>query len=162
MKDGPITGKQLKRLLTLWGQFCRLSNLDAKDRVVRLDWTSGAIGRQISSFKELSADESNIAMNVLVKHLPPELYKGKRPSRRLAQAYGTAGRHGCEEKEVRLVDAETMRLMYGLLAQLGWTHARLDVFLRSRKSPVRSGAIRTLAEANRVIWALKRMLRRAA
>jgi hypothetical protein len=53
-------------------------------------------------------------------------------------------------------------LLDRLLGRLGWTRERLDAFLRSRKSPVRSGAIRTLAEANRVIWALKRMLRRAA
>lgn len=38
---------------------------------------------------------------------------------------------------------------------------RLEVFLRSRMSPVRSGTIRTLGEANRVIWALRNMIRRA-
>jgi hypothetical protein len=72
------------------------------------------------------------------------------------------GRRGHEQEEIRLVDAATLALLDRLLGRLGWTRERLDAFLRSRKSPVRSGAIRTLAEANRVIWALKRMLRRAA
>jgi len=160
--EGPITGKQLKRLQTLWGIFCRQANRDAKDREVRLGWVADAIGRQISSFRELRADEANAAIDAIQKLLPQELLKRKRPSRRLAQAYGTAGRRGQEQKEVQLVDAPTMELLYRLLGQLGWTRERLDAFLHSSKSPVRSGVIRTMAEANRVIWALKRMLRRAA
>ncbi len=160
MTTSLITRKQMKRLHTLWGQFCRQANLDAKDRVARLDWTAGAIGRQIASFRELRADEANTAMNVLVRHLPPELYEGKRPARRLAHAYGTAGRRGRVEKEVRLADVATLQLLSQLVAQLGWTRERLDGFLHSKKSPVRSGAIRTLAEANRVIWCMRTFLRR--
>jgi hypothetical protein len=162
MTASPITAKQLKRLQTLWGLFCRQANLDAKDRAARLEWAAGAIGRQTGSFRELTADEANIAIDAIQKHLPPELLKRKRPSRRLAQAYGTAGRRGRDEKEVRLVDAETWRLLDVLLARLGWTRERLDGFLKSRKSPVRSGAIYTIADANRLIWALKNMSRRVA
>jgi len=157
MTASPITGKQTKRLHTLWGLFCRQSNLDAKDRAARLDWVADAIGRHVASFRELAASEANIAIDAIQKLLPPELLKRKRPSRRLAKDYGTAGRRGHEQEEIRLVDAPTLALLDRLLGQLGWTRERLDDFLRSRKSPVRSGAIRTLAEANRVIWALKRM-----
>jgi hypothetical protein len=157
-----LNSNQLKRLQTLWGLFCRQASLDAKDREARLSWVADAIGRKISSFRELSDGEANTAIDAIQKLLPPEMVKRKRPSRRLAQAYGTVGRRGHEQEEIRLVDAATLALLDRLLGRLGWTRERLDAFLRSRKSPVRSGAIRTLAEANRVIWALKRMLRRAA
>jgi hypothetical protein len=157
-----ITGKQMKRLQTLWGFFCRQASLDAKDREARLNWVADAIGRKISSFRELSDGEANTAIDAIQKLLPPELLKRTRPSRRLAKDYGTAGRRGHEQEEIRLVDAATLALLDRLLGQLGWSRERLDAFLHSSKSPVRSGAIRTLAEANRVIWALKRMLRRAA
>ena len=157
----PISGKQLKRLQTLWGLFCRQANRDAKDRAGRLEWVADAIGRQLSSFRELAADEANVAINAIQKQLPPELLRSTRPSRRTAHAYGTAGRKsGQKPTEMRLVDAPTLELLNQLLARLGWTRERLDAFLRSRKSPVRSGRIVTLAEANRVIWSLKGMDRR--
>jgi hypothetical protein len=154
--------QQIVRLHTLWGVFCRESNLDAKDRAARLGWTADAIGRQITSFGELTADEANLVIDAIQKLLPPELLKRKRPSRRLAQAYGTAGRRGREDAEIRLVDAETWRLIDLLLARIGWTREQLAAFCHSAKSPVRSGRIATLAEANKVIWSLKAMLRRAA
>jgi hypothetical protein len=155
MTAAVISGKQMKRLQTLWGLFCRESKLDGKDREARLGWVAGTIGRQIGSFRELTAAEA------VQKHLPPELLRRKRPSRATAQAYGRAGRKGQGDTEVRLADAETWHLLEVLLGKLGWTRERLDAFLRSSKSPVRSGMIRTLAEANRVIWVLKSMLRRA-
>lgn len=160
MTASPITGKQMRRLQTLWGLFCRQANLDAKDRAARLQCVAGAIGRQIGSFRELTADEANIAIDAVQQHLSPELLKRKRPSRRLANAYGTAGRRGREQNEVRLADAATLELLDRLRSRLGWSRDRLDLFLKSSKSPVSSGAIRTLAEANRVTWALKGILRR--
>jgi hypothetical protein len=159
-----LSGKQMKRLQTLWGLFARQSNLDGKDREARLGWVAGTIGRQVASFKELTAAEAATAIEAVQKHLPPELLlarKRARPSRRTAQAYGTAGRKGRRDTEVRMADAETWRLLEVLLAKLRWTRERLDAFLRSSKSPVRSGMIRTLGEANRVVWILKAMLRRA-
>jgi hypothetical protein len=163
MTPSPITGKQMKRLQTLWGLFCRQGNLDAKDREARLAWVAGAIGRQIGSFKELAASEAATAIEAVQKHLPPELLRRARPSRRAAQAYGTAGRKSANKcAEVRMADRGTLQLLANLLTSLGWTRERLDAFLRSSKSPVRSGKIRTLAEANRVIWVLKSFLRRAS
>lgn len=116
-------------------------------------------GRPISSFNELSASEARTAIDAIQKHLPAELLWTKRPKRRTARAYGTAGRRGRVEKEVQLVDPETLHLLSILTAKLGWTPERFDAFLHGKSSPVRSGAIRTLAEANRAIWALKGMLR---
>lgn len=160
MTASRITAKQMKRLQTLWGLFCRQSKREAKDRAARLDWAADVICRKISSFQELSADEAKTAIDAIQKYLPSEMLRVKRPSRRTAQAYGTAGRRGHEDNEVRLVDAPTLELLNRLLGELGWTRERLDLFLRSSKSPVRSGAIRTLAEANKVIFAFKGMLRR--
>lgn len=159
MTANPINAKQMKRLQTLWRLFCRQSKLDGEDRAARIDWIAGAVGRQISSCRELSAGEADIAINAIQKLLPQELVRRKRPARRVAHAYGTAGRRGQDGREVQLVDAPTLELIDRLLGQLGWTRERLDLFLRSSRSPVRSGAIRTLAEGNRVMWALKRMAR---
>jgi len=156
-----LSSSQLKRLQTLWGLFCRQSNLDATDRDARLSWASDTIGRPISSFKELSADEATTAIDAMQKHLPADLVTRKRPARRAAYAYGTAGRRGRNEKEVRMVDADTLRLLYALVSKLGWSREQFEGFLRGKSSPVRSGAIRTLAEGNRAIWAVKTMLRRA-
>jgi hypothetical protein len=162
MTASPITARQMTRLQTLWGLFCRQADFDAKDREARLQWVADAIARPVTSFRELSASEANTAIDAIQKLLPPELLKRKRPSRRLAKDYGTAGRRGHEQEETRLVDAATLALLDRLLGRIGWTRERLDAFLHSAKSPVRSGVIRTLAEANRVVWALKRMARRAA
>jgi hypothetical protein len=157
--NSKISPQQLKRLQTLWGLFCSHAHLDAKDRQGRLHWASEVISRRVDSFGDLSAVEAARVIDAIQKRLPAELVSRTRPSRGLAQAYGTAGRRGRTEKEIRLADAETLRLLDVLLDTLGWTRERFDAFLRSPKSPVRSGAIRTLAEANRVIWALKNILR---
>lgn len=159
-----ITGKQMKRLQTLWGMFARVQKLDAKDREARLGWVAGTLGRQIASFKELSADEAKAAIDAIQKHLPAEMVEKRRPSRDTARAYGMAGRKTENRKsklEIRMADAGTLQLLANLCTKLGWTRERLDAFLLSSKSPVRSGKIRTLAEANRVIWVLKSLLRRA-
>src|SRR5882762_2158351 len=92
MSEIPITGKQMKRLQTLWGLFCRQGQLDAKDRDARLGWVAGAIGRQVGSFRELTFAEANTAIEAVQKHLPAELLQRKRPRRDTARAYGTAGR----------------------------------------------------------------------
>jgi len=157
-----ISSSQLRRLQTLWGLFCRQENFDATDREARLSWASGVIGRQICSFKEMSADEAAKAIDAMQKNLPAELVTRKRPSRRAAHALGTSGRRGRNEKEVRLVDADTLRLLDALVGKLGWSCDRFEAFLRGKSSPVKSGAIHTLAEANRAIWAVKNMLRAKA
>src|SRR6266852_8993646 len=94
MSEQLISAKQLKRLQTLWGLFCKLkfTGLDPKDRGARLGWLAGASGRQLGSAKELTRAEANTAIEAIQKHLPPELLRRARPGRALARAYGTAGR----------------------------------------------------------------------
>jgi hypothetical protein len=151
-------------------RFLDASNGDAGSdgaRSARLAWASGIVGRELSSFNELRPDEAAQLIELMKKALGQEVNPAKRPRQRrpardLAHAYGTSGRRNETSTEIHLVDAPTLELLDRLLAQLGWTRERLDAFLKSRKSPVRSGVIRTLADANKIIWCLKSLLRRAA
>lgn len=156
----PITGRQMKRLQTLWGLFAPLAQMDAKDRSARIGWVGEKIGRAISTFKDMSSAEADTAIDAVQKHLPPELVK--RASRRTAHAYGTAGRKRGGAAELQMADAGTLQLLSNLCTALRWDGQRLKAFLHSPKSPVRGGKIRTLADANRVIWVLKGLLRREA
>lgn len=131
------------------------------ERDQRLAWASGILGRTVDSFSALRSDEAATLIDTMKKALGQNITPARRgPDRDQALAYGTAGRRGNSSNEIRLVDSATLELIDRLLAQLGWTQQRFDSFLRSQSSPVRSGAIRTLAEANKVIWALKNMIRR--
>jgi hypothetical protein len=134
-------------------------------RSARLSWASGTIGRELSSFSELRPDEAAQLIETMKKALgqevnPAKRQRQRRPGRDLALAYGTAGRRGETSNQIQMVDAPTLELLDRLREQLGWTRERLDSFLHSKHSPVRSGAIRTLGEANRVVWVMKSLLRR--
>ena len=180
--NAKLTDGQLRRIQTLWGliwgRFGSIPSSETKakaSRDARLAYISSKIGRQIGSAKELTQGEAKLAIDAMQGALPAELVHPPSSGRRrtsagTARAYGTAGRKGYRDKEIRLPDAETFRLLDHLLGELGWDRARLDAFLRSPKSPVRGGSpgegggrkIRTLADANRIIWVLKGMLRRRA
>jgi len=133
-------------------------------RSARLAWASGTIGRELSSFNDLQPGEAALLIEIMKKALGQEINPAKRPRQRpgrdLALAYGTSGRRGETSNEIRLVDAPTLELLDRLRGELGWTRERLDAFLHSKHSPVHGGAIRTLAEANRVVWVLRALLRR--
>lgn len=137
------------------------------ERKERLAWASDIVLRPVTSFYELRSDEAARLIDFMKLALgqevtpPDKNFYRRRPDRDQARAYGTAGRRGNPSNEVQLVDAPTLALVDRLVAQLGWDRARFDAFLHSKHSPVRSGAIRTLPEANGVIWALRKMLRRA-
>ncbi len=134
-------------------------------RTIRLAWASGIVGRELSSFNELQLDEAAQLIETMKTALGQEVNPAKkscqrRPDRDLAHAYGTAGRRNKPSNQIQMVDAPTMELLNRLREQLGWSRERLDSFLHSKRSPVRSHAIRTLGEANRTIWVLRAMLHR--
>jgi len=133
-------------------------------RSARLAWASGIVGRELSSFNELQPHEAAQLIETMKKALGQEVNPAKRfrrrPGRDLARAYGTAGRRNATSNEIQMMDTPTSELLDELREQLGWTRERLDAFLHSKHSPILSGAIRTLGEANRVIWVLKSLLRR--
>jgi len=164
MAEACITPRQLRRLQTLWGIFCRQLGLGrpGDTREARLAWVGGQIGRQISSCKDLSRAEAERAIDALQACLPPELVKHRRLGRGEARALGTAGRRQGASKVARPAGPEELRHIEELLAKLGWDNRRLEAFLRSRSGPLRGRAvIRTLADANRVRWALKALLKRS-
>ena len=91
------------------------------------------------------------------------------------QARGTEGRkskaEGGRATQVTMAGAEDLARIQDALTRLGWDQARFEAWLRSPTSPlgrksnpqIRSSnpQIRTRGEANRVWWALKRLLKRA-
>jgi hypothetical protein len=162
MPESQISKNQLRRLQTLWGILYKHTGeagAEGDSRKLRLAWIGLKIGRPVGSCKDLTVAEAKTAIDAMQKLLPPDLVRKPAADRGQAQAYGRAGRKGAQSKEVRLPDAGTFQLLSNLLFALGWNRARLDTFLHSPKSPVR-GTIRTLADANKIIWVLKGMLRR--
>lgn len=161
--NGKLTPDQLRRIQTLWGLLWKRFSPDqaaAESREGRLSFISGKVGRRIESCKDLTRSEAVTAIRAIQACLPAELVQERRPvSRDQAKAYGTHGRRGGKTKEVRMTDGETLKLLNNLAHQLGWNQERLDAFLRSPKSPTR-GSLGIMANANRVIWALKGMLGR--
>jgi hypothetical protein len=134
-------------------------------RRARLTWASGIVGHELSSFNELQPDEAGQLIERMKLSLGQEVNPAKRsrqrrPGRDLARAYGTAGRKSESTNEIQMLDAPTSELLDRLREQLGWSRERLDAFLHSKHSPIHSGAIRTLGEANRIVWVLKSLLRR--
>lgn len=154
-----VGGRQLAALHTLYAKRAARAGGDPEDRAARLGWCSHEIGRSISSFACLSVEEAAELISRLKFELGQSDAPRRRPGRQAAQAYGTSGRKDRLGTEIRLADGGTLRLLHALREELGWTEEQLDFFLHSHRSPVKSGAIRTLAEANRVIWAFKGMLR---
>jgi hypothetical protein len=157
----------LHALFHLYAPRCLGRSGSTIERRERIAWAADNIGRPLESFSSLRSEEAARLIDLMKRALGQEVTPARRsapwrrPDRDQARAYGTAGRRGNSSKEIQLVDAPTLELLERLLAQLGWTRARLDAFLQSKSSPVPGGVIRTLPQSNRVIWALKNMLRRA-
>ncbi|SRR6266567_1375791 len=172
-KPGNLWRSQLVALHSLYHlyapRFLNAANGGARSdagRSARLAWASGSIGRELSSFSELLPDEAAQLIETMKKALGQEINLGKRsrqrrPGRDLAHSYGTAGRRSETSNQIELVDARTLELLDRLREKLGWTRERLDAFLKSKHSPIHSGGVRTLGEANRVIWIMRSFLRRA-
>jgi hypothetical protein len=158
LKDG-----QLVALQTLWSQYARRS-LDVtrgNERDERLRWASENIGRQITSFKNLSVDEAAKLIDML------QLANGRQPrarSQSRARAAGTHGRRGNKSNTTEIASAADLKRIQDALTRLGWDQTRFESWLQSASSPLgqRSNIqLRTVADANRVWWALKRLLKQA-
>jgi hypothetical protein len=160
------------------GQIVALQSLYAKwaghaicedERADRLAWASEETGRTISSFSDLTSDEARILIDALKGSLgqpvsaPPQPWRKVR-SRDRAQAAGTAGRRGFDSTVAHIVSADDLARIDEAVRRLGWTREQYEAWLRSDRSPLgdkESATIRTVAEANKVWWALKNMLIRS-
>lgn len=156
-----ITAPQLRRLQVLYGQFCRHSLDTGTSREERLAFASARIGRKITSYSDLTIDEGKQLIDGLQRALGvalPSKTPRRRMSRHQGEKAGTEGRHDQIHSEVTLAGDQDIRRIQREMTRLGWDQQRLDAFLASPSGPNgRSTAIRTLGEANRVYWALKRM-----
>lgn len=157
MPDTPISKPQLKRLQTLWGLIWgRFGTPEGDKRAGRLAWLTAKLGREVESAKELTKAEAKLALEEMAKCLPAELLYRRRGAWRAA---GTAGRKGARWRggEAVLVSRQSLELLGTLKTALGWNDDRLAAFVR-RQLRGRQ-AIRTEADANKVIWGMKRMAR---
>lgn len=156
-----INPAQLKRLQTLYSQLARHTQQGA-DRAARLEWAQGFVGRALSSFRELTADEARRLIDAAQGQTGTKYPSRKRMDRDAADRHGRDGRRdGGEFKAApQMVSAEDLAVIERFYARLGWTRDRFDAWLRSPSSPLKKSdpAIRTKADANRVRWALKGML----
>jgi hypothetical protein len=135
--------------------------LPGADREERLRWAGQNIGRTVSSFKELSSAEAahliDLLKGAMGQYSPPR----PRPSRERAHDMGTAGRRSAARDLLVMASQDDLALLQRDLDELGWDQARLTAFLAAPSSPLKHGsAIRTLADVNKVHWALKNILAR--
>jgi hypothetical protein len=158
-----ITPEQLRRLQTLYGQY-EAHTLDVdRGRGARLHWASQQLGRMVDSFSSLSLDEGRKLIDIIQGVLnvkAPSKTPRKRMSRHAAEKAGTEGRRDQIHNETTLVspDSKIFELIQQQLTRLGWNQAGLDRFLLGSSSPLKGKTqIRTLGDANKVYWALKRI-----
>lgn len=155
----PIYTAQMRRLQTLYRHLAAHAQ-EGSDRESRLAWASERVGRPIDSFKDLTAEEGRDLIDTLQGQLGLRAPAKKRLDRDAAQRAGTEGRRGNASNETTLASAQDLARIQYVLDLLGWSQEQLAGFLASSRSPLgkRSApAIRTLKDANRVWWALKRM-----
>ncbi len=171
MKTIKITKGQIVRLQILYGQFASKTIGQENTREARLAWASAELQRPLASpvrsFGSLTFSDAGYLIDELQTLLgvaaPPRLRRSHTEARRA----GLDGRKGGAEFAAapQMASAEDLDMIARFYQRLGWDRARFDAFLASDRSPLgkrANPAIRTSADANRVIGALKRMLDRQA
>jgi hypothetical protein len=164
-----ITPKQLRSLQTLYGKYAQhaLVAANTQERAERLSWASQRVGREVSSFSELSSTEAAALIDQLKETLgqavsPP---RRKRLGREAAQARGAHGRRGRKVRVEMMATAEDLAEVERLRERAGMTREEFEAWLTSRYSPLRGRAdtaLRTVSDCNRVRWGLKAIIRHAA
>ena len=121
------------------------------------------------SFKDLTADEARRLIDVLKVSIGQALTRQPRAWTRIreraaARTAGTAGRKGARSKVAQLVGPDDLARIDEAITRLQWTREQYEAWLQSASSPLgqhNGSKIRTVADANRVWWALKSMLVRS-
>ncbi len=110
----------------------------------------------VSSMSALSEDQ----LNGWYREWTGRVFRPKRrPIRNKAQrhAAGTAGRKDATSKVEHLVSGDDLALLGQFAARLGWGKETLAKFTRRQLGG--RDQIRTVADLNKVLWPMKRMLR---
>jgi hypothetical protein len=157
MGETPITNPQLKRLQTLMGKICARDGAPKPSwRTYRLAWVGRRLALpDLASFSDLTKAQAKAALEAIQIELPASDLRRSR--RRGGHASGTAGRKNRQGDPAVIVSAASLELLGTLKAALGWNQVRFEAFTRRQ---LRGRAtISTEADANRVIWPLKRILR---
>lgn len=164
----PLSKTQLVRLQTLYAQFARREIGMGTSREERITWASTRLRRPISSFSDLSSTDAGFLIDGLQEYLGVKApaKPRKRLDREQARRAGTDGRHDGQEfaSAPQLASAADLATIENYYTRLGWGRAQFDAWLRSPRSPLKHKSqptISTMADANRVRWALKGMLRYA-
>jgi hypothetical protein len=158
MKVSSISKRHLVKLQVLWQQHAARDLSAGDPRLERLRWASQIVGRKISSFKDLTSREANSCISALNGALGLPLNSNERQRSRQR---GTQGRKN-SGNVVTLATTEDFQRIESAKHRLGWTQEQLDAWLRSPSSPLgKRFQIRTQSDANRVWWAMKRLLKRA-
>jgi len=154
-----ISPSQLQIAQTLWSQYARRSlDVIEDERKARLVFAGEVVGRKLDSFRDLTRYEAHLLINALKKSLGLPITVR---SRALAEDRGLQGRDTSPRHAV-MASKEDLQRIESALARLGWNEDQYQRWLESRRSPLKGKqSIRTQADANRVWWALKRMLVRA-
>ncbi len=160
---GTITTNQMKRLQTLYSKL-EAHSITGSGREARLSWATEQLGRPIESFKAISFAEAKHLIDGLQGQLGVKEPPRRRHGRAQARRAGLDGRKGHTEF-ANAPEAVTQRDLAAIeeyYLRLGWTRPQFDGWLQSPHSPIgkrANKAILTTADANKVRWALKGMLR---
>ena len=167
MNTSMISPPQLAAIHTLYAHFAR-SSLDivpGRERTTRLEWISKLCGRTITTAKDLTRVEAADVIDALRLACGLSSTAFTRPrSRQAARAAGTHGRRGITTNEIAIASRVDLSRIDETLTRLGWDQFHFEAWLRSPSSPVAvssRSAIRTVAQTNRIWWALKHMLKSA-
>jgi hypothetical protein len=164
-----LSAPQLKRLQALYAQYSRRSiDLDSS-RECRLAWAAQQLGHPVESFSALSKSSASYLIEQLMGAMGIASSKPRRP-RRNDHAAGTEGRSSDVSSTVTLATQQDLDRITTARSRLGWTQEQFDAWLRSARSPLAKKVngvrvpptrieLRTLAQTNRVWWALKQMLK---
>jgi hypothetical protein len=163
-----ISAPALRRLQALFAQFARRSFDITSKREDRLFWAAQTLGHEVTSFSELSAADGKKLIDDLqawmgiAETAPP---RRQRKSMRERQKVGTEGRRDQIHPDVTMLEGteDVLGHIQREMTALSMDEERLRAFLRSPFGPNNGrDTIRTLGDANRVHFALKRMARRSA
>ncbi len=165
---GQISAAQLRALQSLWSAYTRHS-LDVSEggdpRAARLAWASENLGRKVGSFSELNSAEAIRLIDALKQAVGQPSKTWSRPrSREAARAAGTHGRKGFAVEVPMIAAAEDIGRVHALRERLGISIESFEEWLRGHRSPLSrfgDATLRTVADCNKVLWALKALLRRA-